>query len=129
MPKVQLPADPGSLSAARQFVSGYLESQGLPAEWGTLLVSELATNVLRYAGTPFHVSVSVDEEKVRLEVWDGAPDLAVAPRMATRDGGYGLRLVEKLARAWGVEPQGKGKVVWVELDRANLSSGPPADGG
>jgi len=34
---------------------------------------------------------------------------------ADAEGGYGLVLVDALTDAWGVQPAGNGKLVWIEL--------------
>lgn len=82
-----------------------------------LLTSELVTNAVRYGGAPLHLTVaSADGGCVRVEVQDSMPG---APRLRDAgpdaEGGRGLRLVEALASAWGVVPQGTGKGVWFEV--------------
>jgi anti-sigma regulatory factor (Ser/Thr protein kinase) len=117
-PQLSLPADPASVSRARRFVRGALESLGAPAasDDAELLVSELATNALLHARTAFTVEVSRHEDRVRLCVLDASP---VTPRVrsfgAESTTGRGLRMVQTLCAAWGVQPQAVGKTVWVEL--------------
>jgi serine/threonine-protein kinase RsbW len=84
-----------------------------------LLVTELITNALRHgrltAGDRVSVKASVDEDVVRIEVRDPGNDGDVALREpGARGGGYGLYLVEQLARRWGVDRR-HGTVVWCEL--------------
>ena len=84
-----------------------------------LLVSELVTNALRHgeltAGDRVSLKARVDDGVVRLEVRDPGNDGDVAPRQpGVRGGGYGLFLVEQLARRWGVDRR-DGTVVWCEL--------------
>ncbi len=84
-----------------------------------LLVTELITNALRHgkltAGDRVSVKARVDEGVVRIEVRDPGNNGDVAPRQpGSRGGGYGLFLVEQLARRWGVDRR-DGTVVWCEL--------------
>jgi anti-sigma regulatory factor (Ser/Thr protein kinase) len=84
-----------------------------------LLVTELITNALRHGSLKpgDHVSVraSVGHGVIRIEVTDPGRSGTVAPRdPGPRGGGYGLFLVEQLAKRWGVERHG-GTTVWCEL--------------
>jgi anti-sigma regulatory factor (Ser/Thr protein kinase) len=84
-----------------------------------LLVTELITNALRHGrltpGDRVSVKASVDEGVVRIEVRDPGNDGEVTPREpGARGGGYGLFLVEQLAKRWGVDRR-DGTVVWFEL--------------
>jgi anti-sigma regulatory factor (Ser/Thr protein kinase) len=84
-----------------------------------LLVTELITNALRHgkltAGDRVSLKASIDEGVVRIEVRDPGRDGDVAPRQpGPRGGGYGLFLVDHLARRWGVDRR-DGTVVWCEL--------------
>ena len=63
-----------------------------------MVTSELATNAIKHAETGFQVSVTVEEEAVRIEVQDGAGEMRVATDIAKGTGGLGLRLVERLSR-------------------------------
>ena len=84
-----------------------------------LLVTELITNALRHGeltpGDRVSVKASVDGGVVRIEVRDPGNDGDVAPRQpGQRGGGYGLFLVEQLAKRWGVDRR-DGTIVWFEL--------------
>ena len=83
-----------------------------------MVTSELATNAIKHAETGFQVSVTVEEEAVRIEVQDGAGEMGLATDIAKGTGGLGLRLVERLSTEWGVEIRGKDKAVWVRLPLA-----------
>jgi anti-sigma regulatory factor (Ser/Thr protein kinase) len=81
-----------------------------------LLVSELTTNVIRHAHTPFSLSADRTPSGVRVEVADGTSEHAVARRPPpTSLDGRGLWLVSELADSWGSESTGNGKMVWFEL--------------
>lgn len=106
--------------AARRFVTGVLGcppfGEGAPAADAQLVVSELASNAVLHAGSPFSVSVRFEPGCVRIEVQDWNPRLPVMrePGTAARSG-RGLRLVDAVASDWGVEPGPDGKTVWAEL--------------
>lgn len=84
-----------------------------------LLVTELITNALRHGsltpGDRVSLKASVDKGVVRIEVRDPGNngDVALRPP-GPRGGGYGLYLVEQLAKRWGVDRR-DGTVVWCEL--------------
>jgi hypothetical protein len=75
-----------------------------------LVTSELATNAVRHAGSPFWVSVR-DGATVRLAVRD---DSSAMPRPHAAPE-RGLGLVGALARGWGADPAPGGMIVWAEL--------------
>lgn len=108
-------ATDAAVESARRFVADVLGTGRAEAGVVALLVSELATNVVRHAQTSFVVAVSVSSN-VRVEVTDGSPlqpVLAVTPGSAT-ESGLGLVLVNTLAVAWGYYPSAEGKTVWFE---------------
>jgi anti-sigma regulatory factor (Ser/Thr protein kinase) len=111
---------PDELSAARarRFVRDALDgvvTAGVQADV-VLVASELATNAVLHAETPFEVSVVLDGH-LRVEVSDDDPTLP-RPRLVTTDdiAGRGLHIVSELARRWGATPTGTGKTVWAEFD-------------
>lgn len=77
-----------------------------------LLASELATNVVVHAQTPFTVRVLPSDGTVRLEVSDGSSILPAVQDLATFK--FGLRIVESMSDRWGIESDESGKTVWVE---------------
>ncbi len=80
------------------------------------LVSELATNAVIHARTPYTIAVSHEGDTVRVWVHDLS---AVIPRRRAygldATTGRGLRLVATLASSRGVDPETEGKVVWFEV--------------
>ncbi len=118
--KARFRAAPDSPFAARRFVADLLGTRPygdrVAADDALLVVSELATNAVVHAGTPFSVAVRCDGSTVRIAVHDRS---SVQP--VIRDGGptapsgRGLRLVAWVSRAWGVEFGPDGKTVWAEL--------------
>ena len=116
--------DPSSLAEARSFVSNAMVGWELDPGDVPLIVSELATNALRHAQTPFSVAIARKGAVVRLEVTDGSPTVPSTPGPSVDAlSGRGLLIVAEFARRWGVDtiPSG-GKVVWAEtgaLDRGS----------
>ena len=112
---------PRAISALRRFVSRTLRSWGedLLVPDAVLVTSELATNAISHADSPFHASVSRSEGLVRISIEDGSPDVA-AQRVASLDDicGRGISIVEALAQQWGHDERPVGKVVWAEFPAA-----------
>ena len=110
---------PVSAGGARAFVEAVLAGAGLDhlAYTATLLVSELVANAVLHSGTPLEVVVQCGDDRVRVEVHDGNPQLPVRKHYSNMSGtGRGLMLVERIAAGWGSERTAGGKVVWFELD-------------
>ena len=112
------PGAASSSALARNFVAGVLAPHGCDLETARLLASELATNAMRHAGTDFAITVTVEGGVAWVGVSDDNDDLpeirADAPSESVS--GRGLRLVDALARSWGVTRAPAGKTVWFELD-------------
>ena len=91
-----------------------------------LLVTELVTNSVRHPECDsLTLRVAVGKAAVLTEVADDGPkfdaEAAVeAEQPADRDEntGWGLFLVQRLARDWGVKEDKHSKRVWFELGRA-----------
>jgi len=137
-------AEPGSLSAAREFVRKSLADWGMTdLTWdATTIVSELLTNAITHAAPPLpapargmsalQVVLLAHEGRLVIVVTDpcarppyriieqlsevaAEPDgLDDAPLLA--ENGRGLRIVAGLSREWGWAPlNGGGKAVWALL--------------
>jgi anti-sigma regulatory factor (Ser/Thr protein kinase) len=114
-------------------------------EWGhdealvqdaALVLSELATNAVVHAGSPFSVAVRAQESVLRVAVQDASPldaassEQGWAPEQGSVTGhglvaraGHGLGLIDVLATRWGVEASASGKVVWAEIPYAASAGG------
>jgi anti-sigma regulatory factor (Ser/Thr protein kinase) len=112
------PVAAASSALARNFVTGVLAPHACDLETARLLASELATNALRHAGTDFAITVTVHGGVARVGVSDDNDDLPTMPADIPSEAvsGRGLRLVDALARSWGVTRAPAGKTVWFELD-------------
>lgn len=82
-----------------------------------LLVSEIVTNAVLHsngpAATPIRLAAHAGDDVVRVDVDDGGRGFTPGDAARAR-GGWGLRLVEKEARRWGIEDV-RGTRVWFEL--------------
>ena len=99
---IELPARAPSASRARGFVVQHL------------VVTELATNALIHALTPFTVTLEAFAHIVLLGVQDGSLHAPVMRACVPRDtSGRGIQIVELLSRDWGVTAHADGgKTVW-----------------
>jgi anti-sigma regulatory factor (Ser/Thr protein kinase) len=117
---VDLPAHVASPGVARAWLFTIADTTTLPAELvsdATLVLSELVTNAVIHAATDVHVYIEVhDANGIHLEVGDATHTVPqVLPAAPEEEGGVGMRIVERLAAAWGVRQVSDGKVVWADL--------------
>ncbi len=111
-----LPSDPGSIARARHAVLRACESWDLPGSGAAeLVVSELVANAVLHGWGHVVLRLFDTGQGLRMEVEDANP----APPVSVdghedRVGGYGMRIVERLAE-WGWQPVGGGKLVWAQL--------------
>ncbi|GAA4996982.1 hypothetical protein GCM10023205_82800 [Yinghuangia aomiensis] len=113
-----LGSQPESVAHARQVTVRKL------ADWGAeelaitaeLIVSELATNSVRYAPGAIELRLILRERTLACEVTDTN---SAAPRLRRAndddEGGRGLFLVAQLAQDWGVRWKPDGKTIWAEI--------------
>jgi anti-sigma regulatory factor (Ser/Thr protein kinase) len=112
----ELPADLAMVARARQLATQQLGAWGMDelAYATELVVSELVTNAIRYAGGPVHLRLLRDEVLV-CEVADPSN---TQPRLRrardTDEGGRGLFLVAQLTARWGSRYRRNGKTIWTE---------------
>ncbi|MFL6204290.1 MAG: ATP-binding protein [Acidimicrobiales bacterium] len=110
---------PRNVREAREFVADTLRDQGFVGDEDIvlLLTSELVTNAVRHAATPFEIRVDVDAANVRVAVFDDDAEHPPEVRHPGPDdtNGRGLLLVDQLAAVWGSDRVGQGKAVWFTL--------------
>ena len=122
--RTTLPPVPQAPAAARRLVVTLLALWG-PAdlvELAELVVSELVSNAVRHAGSDgdLELELTAGGGRVFVSVADGSPTHPrVLPLDLERLGGRGMRLIDQVATAWGVEDFIFGKRVWVELSTAD----------
>ncbi|MFB7473619.1 SpoIIE family protein phosphatase [Kitasatospora sp. NPDC056184] len=113
-----LDADPAAVARVREAATEQLLAWGLEELVFTteLVLSELVTNAIRYAGGPVGVRL-IRAERLTCEVSDPS---ATQPRMRrarlTDEGGRGLYLVAQLTTRWGSRYTRHGKTIWAEQD-------------
>ena len=117
MPTLRLEPVVESTPAARHWVTAQLRN--VPSnvtECAALLTSELVTNAILHAATPFTVTLHLMADRIRVDVADGS---TVAPSIkdyaADAATGRGLTLFNTLASDWGIQPVMGGKIVWFEI--------------
>lgn len=105
--RMDLSPDAASVRRARSFVRDQLTAWGCEplARTAELLTSELATNVVRHAHTPYAVVVTRTLGGARVDVLDRSGD---SPRLQFSDlgssTGRGLAIVACMASEWGATP-------------------------
>ncbi|GLZ10349.1 hypothetical protein Acsp04_05840 [Actinomadura sp. NBRC 104425] len=150
----RLTADAGCAAQARSALGSVMQALRFPAasiDDGALAVSELATNALWHAISPYPANRSPAGQLVGPELWvwartapqpefvaavfDAAPE--VTPQVHTEDvtstHGRGLGIVEALTSAWGwrrtrsrlASPPISGKAVWFSLPLPSTWPRPP----
>ncbi|QOV33201.1 SpoIIE family protein phosphatase [Streptomyces ferrugineus] len=113
----QFPDDPAVVSDARRDIARQLSAWGLDeiAFTTELIVSELVTNAIRYAGGTVGVRLFHDDSTLVCEVTDRSN---TQPRLrrarAGDEGGRGLFLVAQLTKRWGSRYHQNGKTIWAE---------------
>ena len=119
---LRLNGGPEAGARARRALSGLRADIDPPLmETLRLLVTELVSNSVRHARSETVVlKIAVGRSAVLTEVTDEGPgfDPVQAGPSSTKDSGWGLFLVERLAHRWGVVQDGDATRVWFELLRA-----------
>ncbi|WTV81283.1 ATP-binding protein [Streptomyces sp. NBC_00028] len=113
-------AAPAEVRLLRRAAVRQLGRWGMPAvaEETELLVTELATNVIKHVGEGATATLILEwcGEVLRLEVHDKSP---AAPRLKSagceEECGRGLHLLAALAVDWGTVITAAGKAVWCEI--------------
>lgn len=117
--QIQLTAEDESVPRARHFVCNLLVDQRFLhlVEDVPLVVSELATNAVRHANTPFAVTLEQVDQSILLTVTDSSPAPPVRLSTDLMDGsGHGLSIVALVSRDWGVtQLPREAKSVWASF--------------
>jgi anti-sigma regulatory factor (Ser/Thr protein kinase) len=118
-PRITAPAT--ARSELRELPLGKSEREAV-----LVLARELVTNCVRHAGLGSRQTIClrahVTDHAIRVEVIDSGTSVGIAMRPPDATGGWGLRLVDRIADRWGVIGD-VGAHVWFELDRTNHPSG------
>ena len=110
---------PGAARAAIVEFCQDREIASSPIATVMLLVSEVVTNAVVHPDVPrsstIELAARVEERLIRVEVTDQGSGFVPTPRDPSRTaGGFGLYLLEKESRDWGVL-QKNGTCVWFEV--------------
>jgi hypothetical protein len=117
---------PKAVPALRRFIGDTLRSWGEdPLVPDAVVVgSEMATNAISHADSPFHASIVRSAGVVRIAVEDAGPGAAALSPAADDDvSGRGILIVEALTQRWGHGTLPGGKVVWAEFPSATRAEG------
>lgn len=130
--RIQLPPSSRAPSAARVVLRALLAETGLQSlsDVALLLITELCSNAVRYAGTDMEIELIVEGTRLTVGVTDRGPvPLELARRPAPDEGaggGHGLRVVAALASTWGTRHDATGRHrVWFCLDAGPDAKGTP----
>ncbi|MFJ3770230.1 ATP-binding protein [Streptomyces sp. NPDC090075] len=113
-------AAPSELRPLRRAAAKQLSRWGLSgdAENAVLVITELATNVVKHVGESVSAALILENmgERLRLEVHDRSRAVpALKPVHSGDECGRGLHLVAALAVDWGTILTAAGKAVWCEI--------------
>jgi hypothetical protein len=110
----RFPADREVLATVREFVREAIEQRDIEVPFADFVATELATNAILHARSPFVVRVGFTPSLVRIEVDDESDDPPVVGRHQPAI--HGLEMVDRLVPDWGYAARdGGGKVVWAEV--------------
>ncbi|WP_330458061.1 ATP-binding protein [Streptomyces sp. NBC_00820] len=114
-------AAPSEVRLLRRAAAKQLNRWGLPVDVdeAALLVTELATNVVKHVGEGVSATLVLEwrGERLRLEVHDKSRRLPeVKSVTCAEECGRGLHLLTALAADWGTALTAVGKAVWCELE-------------
>ena len=114
---------PESVPRARETVvelaEPFIELERIPDL--RLVISEVITNAVRHGGDgDMLVAVTPKPDYLCVQVTDTGDGFAPRPRAyePDEDGGFGLFLVERLTRRWGLTRENSNTRVWFEFDFA-----------
>ena len=124
--RMRLGSGPDAAAEARRAIAQLRADLDPPLmETLRLLVTELVTNSVRHTDCDsLTLRIAIGKAAVLTEVADDGPPFEVeelenqSAESHDPEGGWGLFLVERLARDWGVKEDGSTKRVWFELARA-----------
>ncbi|MEU5368862.1 ATP-binding protein [Streptomyces sp. NPDC005951] len=128
---------PGDIGRARGFVRDFLSTGKSMHAWSVsgramdiaqLVVSELATNVCKYAPGPCLLDVESDGTLLSITMWDsGAVLPSPSPADPTRVGQHGLELVLAVCQSFELRREAVGKRVSVQIALQDSIDRPSSD--
>ncbi|MEU2378184.1 ATP-binding protein [Streptomyces misionensis] len=105
----------------RRAAGNQLGRWGMPVDTDevALLVTELATNVIKHVGEGVTAALVLEWRggRLRIEMHDGSRMMPARASMSCAEAcGRGLHLLATLAADWGAAPTAAGKSVWCEVE-------------
>lgn len=116
--EAHFPNSPEAVRSVRMFVAEALGrwSMSYLLDAALLVATELGTNAIRHASSPFRIELDRRQGRLRIACWDsgsGSPRKREAAPDATS--GRGIAVIEALSCGWGWELRAGEKEVWAEL--------------
>ena len=120
-----LPPVAASLGEARRMVTDAADAPVEVVEDAQLILTELLANEIKHGrydpSDPLICRVHQVSHAVRIEVRHSGttfrmPTKRVDPPLQTRETGWGLALITRLADRWGVDEARGARQVWAEID-------------
>lgn len=108
-----------SVAQSRHWLTGQLVLSGRDhrSDEAALCISELAANAVDHTGDGFRVQLSDVDGPLRVAVSDSDATLPVVLAVdPDAERGRGLIIVDAIAARWGIEPSGRGKTIWFEIE-------------
>jgi two-component sensor histidine kinase len=87
-----------------------------------LLVSEIVSNAVQHGGPDVRLTLLVDDSTLTVQVYDGGSGLPVVRNTGPEvPSGRGLRMVQSVSSAWGIEVEDgrPGKTVWFRVSASS----------
>jgi hypothetical protein len=118
------PAEREAVGEARRMAVSALRRWGcepMLVHDAALVVSELASNAVIHAESPFLVSLTAPDVRstpaatLRISVQDACPLTSARDGGLVTRAGHGLAVIEALSTRWGADRALDGKLVWAEL--------------
>jgi anti-sigma regulatory factor (Ser/Thr protein kinase) len=111
---VELRAGPGTAAEARWFLLDALRGRDEPldVETAALLTSEAASNAALHGKEPIELSVTLEDEGLRVSVLDQGPGFDPEDEALP---GTGLTLIRALSSDWGARQTQEGTEVWFKV--------------
>ena len=108
------------MQTARRVIAEALAASAsrVDTDLAVLLADELTANAERHAGGALDLVVRANESSISVEVSDADPRAPILQQPdGFAEGGRGIWLVDRLAKAWGShQVPGDGKVVWFQAE-------------
>ncbi len=113
--RLHLSPQPTSARRARAFVRDQVDTS--LTDSAELVASELVTNGVLHANSPMTLGVVAGDHCVLIAVTDRSPRRPAEHEPSlSAEGGRGIALVASLARQWGVQRDGHGKIIWCLIE-------------